>query len=148
LILKIKRKGVTWQSSLTEQFWISTTTAVEGGNRTEVERWLYTANKLLSTRDLHSARSFAIHARESDPTFDACEHLLDVIALSSSENHGSTTTTVIGTEFFNILTSNIDQHRWPVSPTCSALRPYSEPICFLQPPFLPCLCLVCSLKSC
>nr|KYP61180.1 Uncharacterized protein At4g38065 family [Cajanus cajan] len=50
-----------------------------GGNREEAERWLYTANKLLSARDLHGARSFAIRARESDPTFEASEHLLTVI---------------------------------------------------------------------
>ncbi|KAL1364925.1 hypothetical protein AAHE18_03G252100 [Arachis hypogaea] len=50
-----------------------------GGNRAEAERWLYTANKLLSARDLHGAQSFAIRARESDPTFDASELLLTVI---------------------------------------------------------------------
>ncbi|KAK7252288.1 hypothetical protein RIF29_36127 [Crotalaria pallida] len=50
-----------------------------GGSRAEAERWLYTANKLLSARDLHGARSFAIRARESDPTFDASELLLTVI---------------------------------------------------------------------
>ncbi|XP_027348664.1 uncharacterized protein LOC113860185 [Abrus precatorius] len=50
-----------------------------GGNRAEAERWLYTANKLLSARDLHGARSFAIRARESDPTFEASELLLTVI---------------------------------------------------------------------
>ncbi|KAK7363079.1 hypothetical protein VNO77_05208 [Canavalia gladiata] len=50
-----------------------------GGNRAEAERWLYTANKLLSARDLHGARSFAIRARESDPSFDASELLLTVI---------------------------------------------------------------------
>ncbi|CAJ1936127.1 unnamed protein product [Sphenostylis stenocarpa] len=49
------------------------------GNRAEAERWLYTANKLLSARDLHGARSFAIRARESDPTYEASEHLLTVI---------------------------------------------------------------------
>ncbi|XP_047149884.1 uncharacterized protein LOC124821980 [Vigna umbellata] len=50
-----------------------------GGNRAEAERWLYTANKLLTARDLHGARSFAIRARESDPTYEASEHLLTVI---------------------------------------------------------------------
>ncbi|KAK7302571.1 hypothetical protein RJT34_13463 [Clitoria ternatea] len=50
-----------------------------GGNRAEAERWLYTANKLLSARDLHGARSFAIRARESDPTFDATDLLLTLI---------------------------------------------------------------------
>ncbi|XP_019421594.1 PREDICTED: uncharacterized protein LOC109331508 [Lupinus angustifolius] len=50
-----------------------------GGNRAEAERWLFTANKLLSARDLHGARSFAIRARESDPTFDASELLVTVI---------------------------------------------------------------------
>ncbi|KAK7400366.1 hypothetical protein VNO78_11572 [Psophocarpus tetragonolobus] len=50
-----------------------------GGNRAEAERWLYTANKLLSARDLHGARSFAIRARESDPSYEASEHLLTVI---------------------------------------------------------------------
>ncbi|XP_028785423.1 uncharacterized protein LOC114741341 isoform X2 [Neltuma alba] len=49
------------------------------GSRAEAERWLYTANKLLSARDLHGARSFAVRARESDPTFDASELLLAVI---------------------------------------------------------------------
>ncbi|RDX69559.1 hypothetical protein CR513_51315, partial [Mucuna pruriens] len=50
-----------------------------GGNRGEAERWLYTANKLLSARDLHGARSFAIRARESDPSYEASENLLTVI---------------------------------------------------------------------
>ncbi|XP_057431638.1 uncharacterized protein LOC130724434 [Lotus japonicus] len=50
-----------------------------GGNRAEAERWLYTANKLLSARDLHGARSFAIRAQESDPRFEATELLLAVI---------------------------------------------------------------------
>ncbi|KAK7246709.1 hypothetical protein RIF29_41579 [Crotalaria pallida] len=50
-----------------------------GGGRAEAERWLYTANKLLSARDLHGARSFAIRARESDPRFDATELLIAVI---------------------------------------------------------------------
>ncbi|CAL0331465.1 unnamed protein product [Lupinus luteus] len=50
-----------------------------GGNRAEAERWLFTANKLLSARDLHGARAFAIRARESDPTFDASELLVTVI---------------------------------------------------------------------
>ncbi|KAI9095653.1 hypothetical protein K1719_026213 [Acacia pycnantha] len=49
------------------------------GSRAEAERWLYTANKLLTARDLHGARSFAVRARESDPTFDASELLLAVI---------------------------------------------------------------------
>ncbi|KAL2343834.1 hypothetical protein Fmac_005119 [Flemingia macrophylla] len=50
-----------------------------GGNRAEAERWLQTANKLLSARDLQGARSFAIRARESDPSFGASEQLLTVI---------------------------------------------------------------------
>ncbi|CAL0300823.1 unnamed protein product [Lupinus luteus] len=50
-----------------------------GGGRAEAERWLYTANKLLTARDLHGARSFAIRARESDPRFEATELLLVVI---------------------------------------------------------------------
>ncbi|KAK7328101.1 hypothetical protein VNO77_22197 [Canavalia gladiata] len=58
-----------------------------GGNRAEAERWLYTANKLLSARDLHGARSFAIRARESDPTFDPTDLLLTVIdTLLAGEN--------------------------------------------------------------
>ncbi|CAK8530324.1 unnamed protein product [Lathyrus sativus] len=52
---------------------------MDGTNRGEAERWLYTANKLLSARDLHGARSFAIRARESDPRFEATELLLAVI---------------------------------------------------------------------
>ncbi|XP_057737223.1 uncharacterized protein LOC130954493 [Arachis stenosperma] len=52
---------------------------MEGGNRAEAERWLYTANKLLSARDLHGARSFAIRARECDPRFEVTELLLTVI---------------------------------------------------------------------
>ncbi|MED6204610.1 hypothetical protein PIB30_010732 [Stylosanthes scabra] len=52
---------------------------MEGGNRAEAERWLYTANKLLSARDLHGARSFAIRARECDPRFEATDLLLTVI---------------------------------------------------------------------
>ncbi|KAE9599330.1 hypothetical protein Lal_00044146 [Lupinus albus] len=52
---------------------------MDGGGRAEAERWLYTANKLLTARDLHGARSFAIRARESDPRFDATELLLAVI---------------------------------------------------------------------
>ncbi|KAF7843012.1 chaperone DnaJ-domain protein [Senna tora] len=56
-------------------------------SRAEAERWLYTANKLLSARDLHGARSFAVRARESDPTFDASELLLTVIdTLLAGEN--------------------------------------------------------------
>ncbi|OIV93126.1 hypothetical protein TanjilG_20788 [Lupinus angustifolius] len=51
----------------------------DGGSRAEAERWLYTANKLLSARDLHGARSFALRARESDQTLDASELLLTVI---------------------------------------------------------------------
>lgn len=50
-----------------------------GGNRAEAERWLYTANKVLSARDLHGARSFAIRARESDPRYEPTELLLTVI---------------------------------------------------------------------
>ncbi|CAL0334359.1 unnamed protein product [Lupinus luteus] len=52
---------------------------MDGGGRAEAERWLYTANKLLTARDLHGARSFAIRARESDPRLDASELLLAVI---------------------------------------------------------------------
>lgn len=52
---------------------------MDGSNRGEAERWLYTANKLLSARDLHGARSFAIRAQESDPRFEATELLLAVI---------------------------------------------------------------------
>ncbi|XP_045817030.1 uncharacterized protein LOC123910047 [Trifolium pratense] len=52
---------------------------MDGTNRGEAERWLYTANKLLSARDLHGARSFAIRARESDPRFEATELLIAVI---------------------------------------------------------------------
>ncbi|KAG5114034.1 hypothetical protein JHK82_037303 [Glycine max] len=50
-----------------------------GGSRAEAERWLYTANKVLSARDLHGARSFAIRARESDPRYEPTELLLTVI---------------------------------------------------------------------
>ncbi|OIV96189.1 hypothetical protein TanjilG_14866 [Lupinus angustifolius] len=50
-----------------------------GGGRAEAERWLFTANKLLTARDLHGARSFAIRARESDPRYEATELLLVVI---------------------------------------------------------------------
>lgn len=49
---------------------------MDGTNKGEAERWLYTANKLLSARDLHSARSFAIRARESDLRFEATELFL------------------------------------------------------------------------
>jgi len=35
--------------------------------------------KLLSLRDLHNARTFAIRTRELDPTYEALEHLLMVI---------------------------------------------------------------------
>ncbi|KAJ6366375.1 hypothetical protein OIU77_002874 [Salix suchowensis] len=40
-----------------------------GGNgyRVEAERWLSISEKLLSARDLHGAKSFAIRSRESDP---------------------------------------------------------------------------------
>ncbi|XP_022748844.1 uncharacterized protein LOC111298373 [Durio zibethinus] len=37
------------------------------GNTTEAERWLTIAEKLLASRDLHGARTFAIRARESAP---------------------------------------------------------------------------------
>ncbi|XP_027932138.1 uncharacterized protein LOC114187919 [Vigna unguiculata] len=50
-----------------------------GGTRGEAERWLYTANKVLSARDLHGARSFAIRARESDPRYEPTQLLLTVI---------------------------------------------------------------------
>ncbi|KAL5157115.1 hypothetical protein HKD37_15G041906 [Glycine soja] len=50
-----------------------------GGSRGEAELWLYTANKVLSARDLHGARSFAIRARDSDPRYEPTELLLAVI---------------------------------------------------------------------
>ncbi|XWS39777.1 hypothetical protein CRYUN_Cryun18bG0083800 [Craigia yunnanensis] len=37
------------------------------GNTTEAERWLTIAEKLLTSRDLHGTRTFAIRARESAP---------------------------------------------------------------------------------
>ncbi|PNY11670.1 chaperone DnaJ-domain protein [Trifolium pratense] len=40
---------------------------------------IYTANKLLSARDLHDARSFAIRAREFIPRFEATNLLLTII---------------------------------------------------------------------
>ncbi|XP_031262288.1 uncharacterized protein LOC116120477 [Pistacia vera] len=49
-----------------------------GSNREEAERWLITAEKVLSARDFHGARTFAIRARESDPRFDAPNHVLAV----------------------------------------------------------------------
>ncbi|KAM5548367.1 hypothetical protein ABKV19_000005 [Rosa sericea] len=47
-------------------------------NRAEAERWLSTAVKLLTTRDLHGTKSFAIRARESDPRLGATDQLIAV----------------------------------------------------------------------
>ncbi|PQP96068.1 uncharacterized protein Pyn_09677 [Prunus yedoensis var. nudiflora] len=47
-------------------------------NRAEAERWLSTAVKLLTTRDLHGTKSFAIRARESDPRLEATEQIIAV----------------------------------------------------------------------
>ncbi|KAF3435087.1 hypothetical protein FNV43_RR22174 [Rhamnella rubrinervis] len=44
----------------------------------EAKRWLTTAVKLLTTRDLHGTRSFAIRARESYPGLDAAEEIIAV----------------------------------------------------------------------
>lgn len=44
----------------------------------EAKRWLSTAVKLLTTRDLHGTKSFAIRARESYPGLDAAEELIAV----------------------------------------------------------------------
>ena len=52
---------------------------MDDGNWPEAKRWLYTMIKLLSLRDLHNARTFAIRTRELDPTYEALEHLLMVI---------------------------------------------------------------------
>ena len=49
-----------------------------GGGRAEAERWLVIAEKLLAGRDLVGCRSFAIRARESDPTLDAADQILAV----------------------------------------------------------------------
>ncbi|XP_044508217.1 uncharacterized protein LOC123227474 [Mangifera indica] len=49
-----------------------------GCNREEAQRWLITAEKVLSARDFHGARTFAIRARESDPGFEAPSHVLAV----------------------------------------------------------------------
>ncbi|XP_050387481.1 uncharacterized protein LOC126803782 [Argentina anserina] len=46
--------------------------------RAEAERWLSTAVKLLTTRDLHGTKSFAIRARESDPRLGAADQLIAV----------------------------------------------------------------------
>ena len=46
--------------------------------RAEAERWLSTAVKLLTTRDLHGTKSFAIRARESDPRLGATDQLIAV----------------------------------------------------------------------
>ncbi|KAJ7968300.1 DnaJ domain containing protein [Quillaja saponaria] len=47
--------------------------------RAEAERWLNIAERLLSGSDLHGSRTFAIRARESDPRFEATEHVLAVV---------------------------------------------------------------------
>lgn len=44
----------------------------------EAKRWLSTAVKLLTTRDLHGTRSFAIRARESYPRLDAADEIIAV----------------------------------------------------------------------
>lgn len=47
-------------------------------NRAEAERWLSTAVKLLTTRDLHGTKTFAIRARESDPRLGATDQIIAV----------------------------------------------------------------------
>lgn len=49
-----------------------------GGSRAEAERWLVIAEKLLAGRDLVGSRTFAIRARESDPTLDVSDQILAV----------------------------------------------------------------------
>ncbi|KAL6957379.1 hypothetical protein U1Q18_048376 [Sarracenia purpurea var. burkii] len=48
------------------------------GSRAEAERWLVIAEKLLAGRDLVGSRTFAIRARESDPSLDAADQILAV----------------------------------------------------------------------
>ncbi|KAL6209458.1 hypothetical protein ACLB2K_020400 [Fragaria x ananassa] len=46
--------------------------------RAEAERWLSTAVKLLTSRDLQGTKSFAIRARESDPRLGSADQLIAV----------------------------------------------------------------------
>ncbi|KAL7002982.1 hypothetical protein U1Q18_004142 [Sarracenia purpurea var. burkii] len=48
------------------------------GSRTEAERWLLIAEKLLSGRDLVGSKTFAIRARESEPRLEAADQILAV----------------------------------------------------------------------
>ncbi|XP_059653247.1 uncharacterized protein LOC132300250 [Cornus florida] len=49
------------------------------GSRTEAERWLVIAEKLLTSRDLLGSKTFAIRARESDPRLEPADRILAVI---------------------------------------------------------------------
>ncbi|XP_044490427.1 uncharacterized protein LOC123214612 [Mangifera indica] len=71
-----------------------------GSNREEAERWLITAEKVLSARDFHGARTFAIRARESDPGFDAPN---DVLAVAD---------TIIAAESVIITVNGNQVHDW------------------------------------
>ncbi|KAF5731917.1 Chaperone DnaJ-domain superfamily protein putative isoform 1 [Tripterygium wilfordii] len=44
----------------------------------EAARWLAAAEKVLASGDLHSAKSFAIRAREFDPRLDLCDRIIAV----------------------------------------------------------------------
>lgn len=71
-----------------------------GFNRAEAERWLSVAEKVLSSHDFQGARSFAIRAREYDPSFEAPNQVLAVAD------------TIIAGESI-IITSNGNQyHDW------------------------------------
>ncbi|KAM7251902.1 hypothetical protein ACFE04_023785 [Oxalis oulophora] len=48
-------------------------------HRAEAERWLNIAQKLLVARDLHGTKTFAIRARDSDPTFDPAHQMVAVV---------------------------------------------------------------------
>lgn len=48
-------------------------------NRSESERWLSIAEKLLAARDLIGSKTFAIRARESDPKFELADQILAVV---------------------------------------------------------------------
>ncbi|KAF5743950.1 hypothetical protein HS088_TW08G00538 [Tripterygium wilfordii] len=51
-----------------------------GGNDSsgEAARWLAAAEKVLASGDLHSAKSFAIRAREFDPRLELCDRIIAV----------------------------------------------------------------------
>ncbi|KAL5562649.1 hypothetical protein UlMin_032396 [Ulmus minor] len=49
-----------------------------GSNTAEARRWLATSEKLLAARDLHGTKSFAIRAREANPSLEEAEVIIQI----------------------------------------------------------------------